>query len=183
MSSLFERPRPRWETVAQEAFWDRHVQEADWREGFLAGAAAYVPQTLKTIEPWVAIGLMGKDAFVQHWPDIRAGALLRWPTLARRICKWDVYWSLAATGTPDVRPLADWPKLARRTREFLLHIATHQGSNIYAAGKALGMTYRRAHDHAMKLVGLGFLVRRDTHDDGRRKTLLYAAQSVEHRQA
>lgn len=166
-----------WATVSVAAFWDRTVALEDWREGFLAGSLSYVPQTLKGIHPRQAIGLLGVPAFVDAWPRVRQVALARWPELARRIRKWDVFWSLAATGRLDIRPLQVWPGLARRTREFLLYIADHQGATAYAAAKALGMTYRRAHDHARKLVDLGFCMRREE-PGPRRKVLLYATHEA-----
>lgn len=177
MTRVFDNP-PRWSSLAHDAFWDRQVSQEDWRKGFLAGSASYLPQTLKSIEPRHAIALMGKAAFVQAWPSLRVDFLERHPEWLRRVRKWDVYWSLAATGTLDVRPLPSWAKLPRRTKEFLLYVAKHQGTSIYAVAKGLAMTYRRAHDHARRLTDLGFL--RSTLDTAgpRRKVILYAAQDV-----
>lgn len=156
MTSVFDH-RPAWADVAPRAFWDRVVAEAEWREGFLAGSPAYLPPTLHALEPREAIPLLGLPAFVEAWPRLRKTALATGAAPARRVRKWDVYWSLAATGTLDVAPLDTWMSLPRRAKEFLRHVSAHPGTSIYAAAKSLGMAYRRAHDHAHRLIALGFL--------------------------
>lgn len=177
MTGVFDHP-PDWSSLAREAFWDRQVEQEDWRQGFLRGSTSYFPQTLQYIEPRHAIALLGRDDFVRAWPTLRLSFLEHHPQMLRRVRKWDVYWSLAATGTLDVRPLPSWAKLPRRAKEFLLYVARHQGTSIYAAAKALVMPYRRAHDHAVKLADMGFLRSVLDTTGARRKVILHAAQDV-----
>lgn len=167
-----------WEDLRVQAFWDRAVSLHDWREGFFAGSPSYGPQTLRGIRAADAIPLLGAAEFVQAWPALREVYLTLLPDMRRRIRTWDSYWSREVSGTADIAPLEAWARLPRRTREFLVHVARRPGDTIYGAAKAIGATYRRAHDHYRRLSALGFLKESAEVSGGRRRTRLYAVNPL-----
>jgi hypothetical protein len=163
-----------WKEVAVTAFWDREVPFEKWQAGFLAGSISYLPQTVSFIEPRSVIALLPPGEFIAKWPDLRLIVASRFPELRRKLPRWDGHWSMAATGTMDIKPLPEWFILPRRAKEFLLWVAKHPGTSIYAAGKGLKMTYKRAFEHASRLGDLGFLKKRMDETGPRKIQRLYA---------
>jgi hypothetical protein len=145
-----------WIELAAAAFWDRQVSAEEWEAGFLSGHRSYLPQTFSYIHPKHALKILDRAEFIREWPALRLLVLSEYPHLARKIPMWDGYWSLAAAGVMDVKPLQKWFSLPKRAREFLLWVCRHPGTSIYAAAKGLNMAYKRAFEHAKQLSGAGF---------------------------
>ena len=161
----------------QQSFWFRDWDRKEWAKAFLDGNLVIMEHTMKWLRPEPVIRVLGRDRFVAAWPTLRE-RVKDHATLVRRMAAYDTWWSMAATATLDIKPLGSWARLRGRRREFLLAIAKHQGSSIYALSKQLGRQYRRAYGHARALEVAGYVKSREELIGGRRVRRLFASQAA-----
>jgi len=67
----------------------------------------------------------------------------------------------------------DFQDMPKRRRQFLLCVARSPGKSIYELAKDLGLQYRRAHEHAQRLISEGKLRDAEVVEGGQRKRKLY----------
>jgi predicted ArsR family transcriptional regulator len=80
-----------------------------------------------------------------------------------------------AGGGWNLRPVPDFHNMPRRRKQFMAQVARSPGKSIYELAKALGMQYRRAHEHAQTLTKEGKLRARESVENGHRKRKLFPA--------
>ncbi|QKE41739.1 MAG: hypothetical protein HO274_10790 [Ferrovum myxofaciens] len=159
-----------WAIVSKKVYWDRDVPLDRWCEKISAGHRSYLPDAVSTMKPAEFIRFYGRENFVQDWPAIRAklpGESLQYAPM------FDLAWSQAAGGGFNLRPAEDFYSIPEKRRAFLTEVARHPGVSIYAASKALGLQYRRSHDHATRLMAEGRIRAVEAVRNGRRALMLY----------
>jgi len=159
-----------WEALNKKAYWDRDVSLAIWRQRVQEGHRSYLPGAVAAFDPVEFIHYYGVDAFKADWPRLRrsvdAGA-------AQRLPLFDLAWSRLVSGTWNVPPDERIATLPARKRDFLFAVARKPGASIYAIANALGMQYKRAHEHARDLCEAGLLRMQPSVDTGRMRNLLF----------
>lgn len=112
----------------------------------------------------------GLSKFERDWPALRA----KLPGEAiKHAAIYDLAWSLAVSGSWNLRPTADFFSMPEKRRDFLTQVARAPGTSIYEAAKSLGLQYRRAHDHAAALLREGKIRAVETTEHGHRKKKLF----------
>ena len=159
-----------WETVSKKAYWDRDVPLDKWREMISKGHRSYLPDAVICLTAAEFIRFYGVERFVKNWPVLRALLLEK---AAVKTGFYDIVWSRLAGGGWNLRPFPDFNDMPEGRRRFLVAAVRAPGKCIYEVAKALGMPYRRAHEHAVKLIGEGKLRGAAVMEGGRRKTKLY----------
>lgn len=161
-----------WEVVSKKVYWDRDVPLERWREKISAGHRSYLPDAVSTMTPAEFIHFYGISNFRQDWPRIRA-------KLPRETIKYagvfDLAWSQAVGGGWNLRPTEDFFSMPLKRRTFLIQVARTPGMSIYAVAKSLGLQYRRAHDHATRLLADGKIRAFETIERGHRTLKLFPA--------
>jgi hypothetical protein len=161
-----------WETLSKKVYWDRDVPLDRWIEKITAGHRSYLPDAISTMTPAEFVHYYGVDLFKANWPRLRA-------TLPKSALKYasvyDLAWSKAIGGGWNLRPTADFFEMPAKRRAFLIQVAKTPGRSIYAISKALGLQYRRAHDHAVRLRTEGKIRSFETVDHNHRTLKLFPA--------
>lgn len=159
-----------WPALARRVFWDREVPLQTWRERVREGHRSYLPDSVSRMTPAEFVKFYGSAEFASDWPAMReqlpAQALAKAPI-------HDVAWSRLNGGGWNLKPRPGFAGLPARRKMFLTEAARDPGRSIYEYAKALGLQYRRAHDHAQALLAQGWIKRRDVVEAGRRKARLY----------
>jgi len=161
-----------WDVVSKKAYWDRDVPLDKWKEKTSLGHRSYLPDAVAHFDVTEFVKFYGIEAFIQDWPRLRA--MLPEP-IAGRAGMYDIAWSKLVCDGWNLRPYEDYYDLPERRREFLTAACARPGQSIYAIAKALGMQYRRAHDHATALIEEGRLRAAERIENGHRKKKLYPA--------
>lgn len=143
-----------WDEVSRTVFWDRAVALSCWRAQVAAGHPSYLPASVHRMHPRVFARFYGRERFLRDWPALKAALS---PEDWRAAGRFDLAWSHAMGGGWLVKPGPAFWSLPPKRRAFLLQVGRTPGISIYAAAQALGIPYRRAHDHAHALMALGFL--------------------------
>lgn len=164
-------PAETWETVSRKAYWDRDVPLDRWREKISVGHPSYLPDAVASMGVAEFIHFFGTDSFLRDWPRLRTH--LPAAIAATRAGIYDLAWSRLAGGGWNLRPTPDFHSMPARRGQFLVEVARMPGRSIYALAQALGMQYRRAHDHAVALIGERKIRGVETVQGGRRRTKLY----------
>ena len=163
-----------WATLSKKVFWARDVALERWRERVAAGHRSYLPDSIATLTPVEFVPFYGLDNFKRDWPALRAA--LPQETL-KFASVFDVAWSHAMGGGWNLVPATDYYGMAAKRRAFLTEVARVPGKSIYEVAKNLGMQYRRAHEHAGRLIEAGKIRSVDAVENGIRKRRLYPKQS------
>lgn len=163
-----------WETVSRKAYWDRDVSLAKWKERVSEGHPSYLPDAVTGFDVSEFIHYYGVKRFVQDWPLLRTKLPEK---VARKAGVYDLAWGRLAGGGWNLRPFPEFNALPQRRRQFLTAIAKTPGRSIYEVAKALGIQYRRAHEHAVNLIREGRVLGKEVVEGGRRKTKLYPAHT------
>jgi len=164
--------RDSWETVSRRVFWDRCVSLPQWRNQVAAGHRSYLPDSLVGMTPAEFVWFYGLSRFQKDWPSLRAALPAERLWQAGR---FDVAWSQSVGGGWNLRPTPDFWTMPTKRRAFLIQVAKTPGISIYAAAKALGLQYRRAHDHAVSLQASGTIRARLVIEKGHHKRQLFPA--------
>ena len=159
-----------WENVSRKAYWDRDVPLDRWRERVSEGHRSYLPGAVTGMDVSEFVHFYGKDRFIHDWPLLRTQLP---DEIANKTGVFDLAWGRLAGGGWNLRPTPDFHIMPERRRQFLVAVAKAPGKSIYEVAKALGMQYRRAHDHAMYLIGAGAVRGQEVVEGGLRKTKLY----------
>ena len=165
-----------WEIISKKVYWDRDVSLERWREGIATGHRSYFPDAVSIMSVAEFVYFYGADRFVDDWPTLRA---LLPEKIAKRSGAYDLVWSRLAGGGWNLKPVPDFNLMPERRRQFFVEVARSPGKNIYEVAKALGMQYRRAYDHAIKLIQEGKIRGADVVENGHRKKKLYPSYSQE----
>lgn len=169
-----------WESVSRKAYWDRDVPLEKWRERVSEGHRSYLPDAVLGMDFSEFVHFYGVKSFVRDWPLLRA----KLPEhVARKAGVYDLAWGRLAGGGWNLRPFPEFGSLPERRRQFLVAVAKNPGKSIYEVAKALGMQYRRAHEHAVNLVRDGRVLGKEVVEGGHRKTKLYPAYGERHKAA
>lgn len=164
--------RRQWDALSKKVFWDRTVPVDKWLKGVAAAHRSYLPDSILVMTPAQFIRFYGIQAFKRDWPRLRASL----PESALGCApRFDLAWSQAVGGGWNLAPTPDFYSLPEKRRMFLATVARTPGKSIYEIAKNIGLQYRRAHDHAVRLVGDGKIRSVDTVENGRRKKILYPA--------
>ena len=161
-----------WDALSKKVFWDRTVPVDKWRAGVAAAHRSYLPDSILTMTPAQFVRFYGIQAFKRDWPRLRASL----PQSALGSApRFDLAWSRAVGGGWNLAPTPDFYALPQKRRMFLANVARTPGKSIYEIAKNTGLQYRRAHDHAARLIGDGKIRAVDSVENGRRKKILYPA--------
>ena len=164
-----------WESVSRKVYWDRDVALEKWREKVALGHPSYLPDAVSGMEVAEFVHFYGVQQFIRDWPVLRA----RLPEmLARKAGGYDMVWSQLVGGGWNLKPFPDFNTLPERRRQFLIAVAQTPGKSIYELAKALGLQYRRAHEHAVNLIREGKMRGAEVVENGRRKTRLYPSYKM-----
>jgi len=159
-----------WEAISKRAYWDRDIPLERWQERVAAGHRSYLPGAVSAMTAFEFAHFYGWKKFTRDWPELRA----RLPEdVAIKAGMYDLAWSRLVGGGWNLRPFPEFSALPQRRRQFLIAVAQSPGRSIYELSKALGIQYRRAHDHAAQLTRDGRIFGKEVVDGGRRKTKLY----------
>lgn len=161
-----------WEAVSKKAYWDRDIPLEKWRDRVSTGHRSYLPDAVTRMEVSEFAHFYGVRKFVRDWPLLRAQLPEQ---AASKAGIYDIAWSRLAGGGWNLRPSPDFNTLPERRRQFMVAVAKTPGRSIYELAKALGMQYRRAHDHAVNLIQAGKVCSKEVVEGGRRKMKLYPA--------
>jgi len=159
-----------WEAVSKKAYWDRDVPLEKWRERVSAGHRSYLPGAVSGMSVAEFAHFYGVERFVRDWPALRA---LLPGKAGIKTGAYDIAWSRLAGGGWNLKPVADFNAMPERRRQFFVAVARAPGQSIYGVAKSLGMQYRRAHDHAVHLIGEWKIRGAEVVEGGHRKTKLY----------
>jgi hypothetical protein len=159
-----------WETVSRKAYWDREVPLETWRKMVSLGHASYLPDAVVGLGVAEFAHFYGVAKFIQEWPALRAQLPEK---LSKKTGMYDLVWSKLASGGWNLRPVADFTTMPKRRRQFFVEVACSPGKSIYEVAQSLGMQYRRAHDHAVKLIEDRKIRGAEVIEGGHRKTKLY----------
>lgn len=164
-----------WESVSKKTYWDRNIPLSRWREKISIGHKSYLPDAVSTMNPVEFISFYGLSSFKQDWPRLRL-------SLPKNFLKYtglfDLAWSQVIGGGWNLCPTEDFFSMPKKRREFLIQVALRPGMSIYAIAKTMGIQYRRAHDHAMRLVSDGKIKAIESVEQGRCKSKLFPAYPV-----
>ena len=164
--------RDGWNIVSKRVYWDREVSLERWRDRISVGHRSYLPDAVATMTPAEFVRFYGLSGFRRDWPGIRAK--LKGCASPPVPCGvFDLAWSQVMGGGWNLRPTEDFFSIPEKRRAFLVQVALHPGTSIYAAAKALGFQYRRAHDHAARLSADGKIRVVETIEHGRRRSKLF----------
>lgn len=161
-----------WEVVSKKIYWDRDVPLEKWRDRVATGHRSYLPDAVTGMDVTEFVHFYGAKRFVRDWPLLRP---LLPETAARKTGVYDMAWSRLAGGGWNLRPTPDFNALRERRRQFMVAVAKAPGRSIYEVAKALGMQYRRAHEHAANLIQARKICGKAVVEGGHRKTKLYPA--------
>jgi hypothetical protein len=161
-----------WEIVSKKTYWDRDVPLEKWRDRISTGHRSYLPDAVTGMDVSEFIHFYGAKRFVRDWPLLRS---LLPEMAAMKTGVYDMAWSRLAGGGWNLRPTPDFNALRERRRQFMVAVANMPGRSIYEVAKALGMQYRRAHEHAVNLIQAGKIRGKAVIEGGHRKTKLYPA--------
>lgn len=163
----------RWEAASKKAYQDRDVSLEKWREKVREGHRSYLPEAISSMRAAEFIRFYGPHRFLLDWPAMRAAL----PTpAATKTGMHDLIWSRLAGGGWNLKPDPEFHLMPARRRQFLTQVARAPGKSIYEIAKALGIQYRRAHDHAKTLLGEGKIRSVEAVECGRRKLKLFPTQ-------
>lgn len=160
-----------WEDLSKNAYWDRDVPLAAWRQRVREAHRSYLPGAIKAFDPVEFIHYYGVGAFKTDWPKLRQS--LDADITKRHAAIFDLAWSRLVSGTWNVAPDERVTSMPKRRRDFLFAVARKPGSSIYAIASMLGMQYRRAHEHAKDLSQAGLLRIKPSVRTGRLSNLLF----------
>lgn len=159
-----------WAVVSKRIYWDRDVPLARWRERIAEGHRSYLPDAIATLSPVEFIRFFGRANFKRNWPALRASLP---ETHLRHAPVYDLAWSRALGGGFNLQPSEAFQNLPTKRKAFLIEAMRAPGQSIYEVARALGMQYRRAHEHATHLRQSGLVRSLDTLENGRRKVKLF----------
>lgn len=159
-----------WDVISKKVYWDRDVPLERWREKVSIGHRSYLPDAISTMTPAEFIRFYGFSKFKRDWPSLKA-------KLPKDVIKYasvfDLVWSQSVGGGWNLRPSEDYYSMPAKRRAFLTHVARTPGLSIYAVAKSLGLQYRRAHDHATRLIMDKKIRALETVEHGHRKLKLF----------
>lgn len=159
-----------WETLSKKVYWDRDIPLERWRERISTGHRSYLPDAVSTMTPTEFVRFYGLSKFKRDWPTLRA-------KLPKETVKYaaifDLAWSQSVGGSWNLRPTEDFFSMTEKRRNFLTQVAYVPGMSIYEIAKSLGLQYRRAHDHAARLLREGKIRTVETIERGHRKMKLF----------
>lgn len=159
-----------WDTVSKKVYWDRDVALDKWKAMVSTGHPSYLPDAVATMDVVEFLHFYGAKQFAQDWPVLRG--LLPAASI-RRAGTYDMAWSRLVGGGWNLKPMKDFHDMPKRRKQFLLRVARSPGKSIYELAQDLGMQYRRAHDHAQRLITEGKLRDEEVIENGHRKRKLY----------
>ena len=159
-----------WDVVSKKVYWDRDVPLEKWQEGIFLGHRSYLPDAVLGMALAEFVRFYGARRFIQDWPALRTHLP---DQVVAKAGTYDLAWSRLVGGGWNLKPFPEFNTMPERRRQFLLAASKTPGQSIYELAKNLNMQYRRAHEHAVKLIGEQKLRRVDIVEGGRRKTRLY----------
>jgi hypothetical protein len=112
----------------------------------------------------------GVEKFRSDWPALRAALT---PEAEKRAAVYDLAWSRIVGGGWNLKPKGDFFDIPERRRAFLIEVSRRPGESLYEVAQALGMQYRRAHDHYVRLVNDGKIMVKEAMEGGRWKKKLF----------
>ncbi len=159
-----------WEAVSKKVYWDRDVELDKWREMVARGHRSYLPNAVAAMDVIEFIHFYGAKRFVEDWPELRESLSA---AATQRARTYDMAWSRLVGGGWNLLPTKDFHDMPKRRKQFLLRAASAPGKSIYELAKDLDMQYRRAHEHAQRLIDEGKLRDKEVVEGGHRKRKLY----------
>ena len=159
-----------WESVSKKAYWDRDVPLPRWIERVATGHRSYLPDAVSAMNVSEFIRFYGVKRYIRDWPVLRSHLP---EDVAKKTGVYDLAWSRLAGGGWNLKPYPDFNNMPKRRQQFLMAVAKTPGRSIYEVAKSLDMQYRRAHEHAMKLMQEGKMRGAEVLEDGHKKTKLY----------
>ena len=159
-----------WEVVSKKVYWDREVALDKWQKMLSVGHPSYLPDAVATMEVVEFIHFYGAQRFVADWPALRASLSA---AAIGQAATYDMAWSRLVSGGWNLKPTKDFYTMPKRRKQFLLCVARSPGKSIYELAKDLGLQYRRAHEHAQRLINEGKLRAAEVVEGGHRKRKLY----------
>lgn len=109
------------------------------------------------MSPTNFVRFLGREAFREHWPQIRQHVAPEQPGRG----PLDLLWSWLKTGTLNLKLESVFVRWPGRRREIYDQVVHHPGISIYEAAKLAEVPYRRAHDHVKALMDEGLIRARD----------------------
>ena len=155
-----------WSAASKRAYWDRDVPLDRWRQKTAQGHRSYLPDAVAALAPADFAYFYGIEEFKHDWPRLRA---MLPASHLRHAPLYDLTWSQWVGHSWNLRPSEAFWSLPPRRRAFLVQAMKAPGQNVYQVAQALGMQYRRAHDHAVDLIQKGLIQGREATANGRRR--------------
>jgi len=167
-----------WHTNRVRAFWDRpKLSFEKWlytmRTPSSPRHANMAVLSFQFMKPSDLLALLGKDAFVSIWAEIRDTQ-----AFPRKVLL-DYVWGSIVTGSGWFGFNANAIKLQKTHRDLLLYMLHHEPMSIYQLAKAVGRDYRRVIDGVKKLVDLQIFSIHATQLEGRRTSLVSVVNDLD----